>query len=90
MDNAPLRIQLLGGFAVSRAGRPIPPQAWRLRKAKSLIKLLALANGHRAVRSEIGDCCGPSARRQRLRTTVPRRCTRRGARSRRAAPTAPS
>ena len=43
MGNAPLRIQLLGGFAVSRAGRPVPPQAWRLRKAKSLIKLLALA-----------------------------------------------
>ena len=59
MGNAPLRIQLLGGFAVSRAGRPVPPQAWRLRKAKSLIKLLALAHGHRAVRSEIGELLWP-------------------------------
>ena len=59
MGHVPLRIQLLGGFAVSRAGRPVPPGAWRLRKAKSLIKLLALANGHRVLRSEIGELLWP-------------------------------
>jgi predicted ATPase/DNA-binding SARP family transcriptional activator len=59
MGNAPLRIQLLGGFAVSVAGRPVPPEAWRLRKAKSLIKLLALAPGHRALRGEVGELLWP-------------------------------
>jgi hypothetical protein len=59
MSHVPLRIQLLGGFAVSLAGRPVPSEAWRLRKAKSLIKLLALANGHRVLRSEIGELLWP-------------------------------
>jgi Alpha/beta hydrolase domain len=55
MGTAPLRIRLLGGFDVSLAGRPVPERAWRLRKAKSVIKLLALADGHCAQRSEIGE-----------------------------------
>lgn len=59
MRNAPLQIQMLGGFGVSRAGRSVPAQAWRLRKAKSLVKLLALAEGHCAHRSAIGELLWP-------------------------------
>jgi predicted ATPase/DNA-binding SARP family transcriptional activator len=42
-----LRISLLGGFSVTRNGRTVPDDAWRLRKAKTLIKLLALAQERR-------------------------------------------
>jgi hypothetical protein len=89
MGDIPLRIQLLGGFAVSLAGRPVPERAWRLRKAKSLINLLALASGHRALGASWRSCCGRGARRHRLPTTATRRCMRRGARWRRAAPMEP-
>jgi DNA-binding SARP family transcriptional activator len=59
MGNAPLQIRLLGGFGGSLAGRSVPARAWRLRKAKSLIKLLALADGHCAHRGEIGELLWP-------------------------------
>ena len=36
---------MLGGFAVEAAGEPTPDAAWRLRKAKTLVKLVALAPG---------------------------------------------
>jgi len=39
----PLRIELLGAFRVSIGTRTIEAEAWRLRKAASLVKLLALA-----------------------------------------------
>lgn len=42
-----LRIQLLGGFRVTVGDRLVPDEAWSLRKAASLLKLLALAPGHR-------------------------------------------
>jgi predicted ATPase/DNA-binding SARP family transcriptional activator len=38
-----LGISLLGAFSINVGGRVIPEDAWRLRKAKTLIKLLALA-----------------------------------------------
>jgi hypothetical protein len=38
-----LRVDLLGGFRVSVGPRTIGEDAWRLKKAKSLLKLLALA-----------------------------------------------
>ena len=41
-----VRIDLLGGFAVQCNGTAVPQGAWRLRKARSLVKLLALAPGH--------------------------------------------
>src|SRR4051794_28240214 len=41
-----MRIGLLGGFSVQHDGTDVPETAWRLRKARSLVKLLALAPGH--------------------------------------------
>ena len=38
-----LNISLLGGFSVTVGGDVIPDDAWRLRKAKTLVKWLALA-----------------------------------------------
>ncbi|PLS82256.1 MAG: hypothetical protein CYG60_24830 [Actinobacteria bacterium] len=41
-----VRIRMLGGFRVSVGGHAVGG-AWRLRKAANLVKLLALAPGHR-------------------------------------------
>jgi predicted ATPase/DNA-binding SARP family transcriptional activator/DNA-binding CsgD family transcriptional regulator len=48
-----MRIWLLGGFRVSVGPRSIAGEAWRLRKAASLLKLLALAPGHRLPRERV-------------------------------------
>src|SRR6266545_2851153 len=55
----PLRIQLLGEFCVWVGSRRIDDAEWRLRKAKSLIKLLALAPGHRLHREQVLDALWP-------------------------------
>src|SRR5215212_8351749 len=46
-DGEPVRVWLLGGFRVTVGPRSIGEEAWRLKKAASLLKLLALAPGHR-------------------------------------------
>jgi predicted ATPase/DNA-binding SARP family transcriptional activator len=48
-----VRIRLLGGFEVMVGARTIQEDAWRLRKAANLIKLLALASGNRLHREQI-------------------------------------
>ncbi len=50
-----LRIYLLGDFRVYVGGRAVDVGAWRLRKAKSLVKLLALAPGHKLHRDQVLD-----------------------------------
>ena len=47
MGDEVLCIGLLGAFSISAGDRVIADDAWRLRKAKTLIKLLALAAEHR-------------------------------------------
>ena len=56
-----LRVQLLGGFRVSVAGRRLPDDAWSLRRAAALVKLLALAPGHRLPREQALDALWPDA-----------------------------
>ena len=48
-----MRISLLGRFCVSVGPRAIEDDGWRLRKAKSIVKLLALAPGHRLHREQV-------------------------------------
>jgi DNA-binding SARP family transcriptional activator len=55
----PLRIQLLGEFCVWVGSRRLDEAEWRLRKAKSLVKLLALAPGHRLHREQVMDALWP-------------------------------
>ena len=50
-----LRIRLLGGFLVTLGSRPIEHATWRRRKARGLIKLLALAPGRRLHREQLLD-----------------------------------
>jgi predicted ATPase/DNA-binding SARP family transcriptional activator/DNA-binding CsgD family transcriptional regulator len=54
-----IRVWLLGGFRVSVGSRNIEAQKWRLRKAASLIKLLALAPGHALHRERVTDVLWP-------------------------------
>jgi predicted ATPase/DNA-binding SARP family transcriptional activator len=50
-----LRLWLLGGFQAVIGGQTVPEGAWRLTKAKSLVKLLALAPGRRMHRDQVLD-----------------------------------
>ena len=54
-----LRVQLLGGFSVSVGSRLVDDAAWYLRKAKSLLKILALAPQHRLHREQIMEMLWP-------------------------------
>src|SRR5262245_50052770 len=54
-----LRVELLGRCRVTAGGRPVAEGAWRLRKAKTLLKLLALAPGHRLHREQAAATLWP-------------------------------
>jgi DNA-binding SARP family transcriptional activator len=54
-----LRIHLLGGFRVSVGTHEIADNEWRLRKAKALVKVLALAPGHQLHRDQVVDQLWP-------------------------------
>jgi DNA-binding SARP family transcriptional activator len=54
-----LRIWLLGGFRVSVGSRSIGEQEWHLRKAGSLLKVLALAPSHHLHREQVMELLWP-------------------------------
>ncbi|MBT2389777.1 tetratricopeptide repeat protein [Streptomyces sp. ISL-1] len=54
-----VRIGLLGGLRVTVADRHVAAGAWRLRKARSVLKLLALTPGHRLHRDRLYDLLWP-------------------------------
>ena len=58
-----IQISLLGGFSVTINGEPVPDR-WRLRKAKTLVKLLALASGHWLHRDLVVDRLWPDTEPQ--------------------------
>src|SRR5688572_16219798 len=60
-DIAPngVRLFLLGGFRVVVGKQAIEDAAWRLRKARSIIKLLALSPGHRLHREQVISALWP-------------------------------
>jgi predicted ATPase/DNA-binding SARP family transcriptional activator len=56
-----LTIHLLGGFRVNLGGNVIPCERWRLRKGKSLLKLLALAPRHHLYRDQLIELLWPDS-----------------------------
>src|SRR5260221_556218 len=50
-----LNVNLLGGFTAAVDGVAVPDTAWRLKKARELVKLLALARDHRLHREQAMD-----------------------------------
>jgi predicted ATPase/DNA-binding SARP family transcriptional activator/DNA-binding CsgD family transcriptional regulator len=69
-----VRVWLLGGFRVSVGSRTIDEDAWRLRKAAALVKLVALAPGYRLHREQAMEALWPdlglSAASNNLRQTL--------------------
>ena len=67
-------VTLLGGFAASVDGVQVAESAWRLKKARELVKLLALAPGHRLHREQAMDVLwrdrGPDAAANNLNQAV--------------------
>ena len=67
-------VSLLGGFAAAVDGVSVPDGAWRLKKARELVKLLALAPGHRVHREQAMDVLwrdrGPAAAANNLHQAV--------------------
>jgi predicted ATPase/DNA-binding SARP family transcriptional activator/DNA-binding CsgD family transcriptional regulator len=59
-----VRIWLLGGFKISVGSRTIAETEWRLRKAATLAKLLALAPNHRLYREQAIDLLWPNLARK--------------------------
>ena len=58
-DMSKPQVTLLGGFAAEAGGSPVLDSAWRLRKARELVKLLALAEGHHLHREQAMDALWP-------------------------------
>jgi DNA-binding SARP family transcriptional activator len=56
---AVIEIALLGRFAVTVDGRPVPDSAWRRKRAAGLVKILALAEGRRLHREQVMDLLWP-------------------------------
>jgi DNA-binding SARP family transcriptional activator len=54
-----VRVRPLGGFGVRVGSREITEGEWRLRKARALVKLLALAPGHALLREQVVDRLWP-------------------------------
>jgi DNA-binding SARP family transcriptional activator/pimeloyl-ACP methyl ester carboxylesterase len=54
-----VEVQLLGGFAVRVDGSAVAADAWPRRHAAALVKLLALAPGHRLHRDQVLDALWP-------------------------------
>ena len=67
-------MRLLGGFAAFVDGEAVPDRAFRLKKARELVKLLALAPGHRLHREQAMDTLwrnlGPAAAANNLNQAV--------------------
>jgi predicted ATPase/DNA-binding SARP family transcriptional activator/DNA-binding CsgD family transcriptional regulator len=59
-----MRVWLLSSFRVSVGARTIEAGEWRLRKAASLVKLLALAPGHRLHKEQAMDLLWPHLERR--------------------------
>ncbi len=57
----PVRVEALGGFRAQRAGKPIPLEEWRSRKARDLLKILVARRGRPAPRELLMEALWPEA-----------------------------
>ena len=86
MDDSIPRVCLLGGFSVATEDGVVEERAWRLRKAKALVKLLALAPERRLHRERLADLLWPDRDARRGGEQPPPGAARRAARDRRRRP----
>jgi hypothetical protein len=70
-----LRIWLLGGLRVSVGSRSIGEEEWHLRKARSLITVLALSPGHRLHREQAMELLWPDLHPKAALNNLPLRAS---------------
>ncbi len=58
---ATLAVHLLGRFSVAVDGDEVPGDAWRSRRGADVVKLLALASGHRLHRAQVMEALWPES-----------------------------
>ncbi len=58
-DPGDLQVGLLGGFDVTVGETRVPEGSWRLRRARDVVKLLALASGHHLHREQVMELLWP-------------------------------
>ncbi len=73
MRKSTVKIQLFGSFAVWRAGRPIPTEAWRQEKTRSLLKILASEVGRVFKHDELIEWLWPQADPAKAQSTLKNR-----------------
>jgi ATP/maltotriose-dependent transcriptional regulator MalT/DNA-binding SARP family transcriptional activator len=56
---APLALQTLGSFRVLRKGEPVPSEAWKSKKARDLLKMLAARRGKPVARDQAIEALWP-------------------------------
>lgn len=61
IDGQRLAIQVLGGFRVTVDSVEVPAEAWSRRNAAAIVKILALAPGHRVHREHVMDLLWPDS-----------------------------
>jgi DNA-binding SARP family transcriptional activator len=66
----PMRVWLLGSFRVSVGSRTIGGDAWRLKKAAALVKLLTLAPDHRLHREQAMELLWPDLEKEAASNNV--------------------
>jgi len=54
-----VEIRTLGGFAVLRAGEPVPLAEWQSKKARDLLKILVSRRGHPVTREQLMEALWP-------------------------------
>lgn len=59
MPSQQVRVSMLGGFEIEVDGVAVPASVWRLKKARSLVKLLALSEGNSMHRDAVVDALWP-------------------------------
>ena len=69
-DLAPVSVQVLGGFSVSRYGQPVPREEWHSHKARDVLKILIARRGADATREQVMDALWPDELSGRLRNRL--------------------
>jgi DNA-binding SARP family transcriptional activator/tetratricopeptide (TPR) repeat protein len=54
-----LAVQTLGGFRLLRYGEPVPPEAWKSKKARDLLKMLVARRGAPVARDQVIEALWP-------------------------------
>lgn len=70
MGDELLSVRLLGAFSIALAGEPVGDERWRLRKAKTLLKLLALAPDRRLHADRAAEVLWPDRDRAATRNNL--------------------